>query len=181
MPKVPYPYEVNGKLVTGNGFLIPICSLSNRSLLPSLTVLMIRKAPVFANLINRNNFVFMYISASFKKRSNQNMYIYFKKKSGRRGGHKLQKRRLLWGLSNHRQREATRVGRGVILSQKWGDTIYGWSLMLIAITTFFWNFFMRKHVILVIYWIYEVNKIFRREIVTSYLESTTNPACLPWK
>ena len=39
MPKVPYPYEVNGKLVTGNGSLIPICSLSNRSLLPSLTVL----------------------------------------------------------------------------------------------------------------------------------------------
>ena len=28
MPKVPYPYEVNGKLVTGHGFLIPICSLS---------------------------------------------------------------------------------------------------------------------------------------------------------
>ena len=39
MPKVPYPYEINGKLVTGNGSLIPICSLSNRSLLPSLTVL----------------------------------------------------------------------------------------------------------------------------------------------
>ena len=39
MPKVPYPYEVNGKLVTGNVSLIPICSLSNRSLLPSLTVL----------------------------------------------------------------------------------------------------------------------------------------------
>ena len=38
MPKVPYPYEVNGKLVTGNGSLIPICSLSNSSLLPSLTV-----------------------------------------------------------------------------------------------------------------------------------------------
>ena len=38
MPKVPYPYEVNGKLVTGNGSLIAICSLSNRSLLPSLTV-----------------------------------------------------------------------------------------------------------------------------------------------
>ena len=38
MPKVPYPYEVNGKLVTGNGSLIPICSLSNRSLFPSLTV-----------------------------------------------------------------------------------------------------------------------------------------------
>ena len=33
MPKVPYPYEVNGKLVTGNGSLIPICSL-----LPSLTL-----------------------------------------------------------------------------------------------------------------------------------------------
>ena len=39
MPKVPYPYEVNGKLATVNGSLIPICSLSNRSLLPSLNVL----------------------------------------------------------------------------------------------------------------------------------------------
>ena len=39
MPKVPYPYEVNGKLVTENGSLIQICSLSNCSLLPSLTVL----------------------------------------------------------------------------------------------------------------------------------------------
>ena len=38
MPKVPYHYEVNGNLVTGNGSLIPICSLSNRSLSPSLTV-----------------------------------------------------------------------------------------------------------------------------------------------
>ena len=38
MPKVTHPYEVNGQLVTGNGSLIPICSLSNRSLLPSLTV-----------------------------------------------------------------------------------------------------------------------------------------------
>ena len=36
-PKI-VPYEVNGELVTGNGFLIPIWSLSNRSLLPSLTV-----------------------------------------------------------------------------------------------------------------------------------------------
>ena len=35
MPNVPYPYEVNGKLVMGNGSLIPICSL-----MPSLTVLM---------------------------------------------------------------------------------------------------------------------------------------------
>ena len=26
MPTVPYLYEVNGKLVTGNGALIPICS-----------------------------------------------------------------------------------------------------------------------------------------------------------
>ena len=40
MPKASYPYEVNGKLVTENGSLIPICSLSNRSLLPSLTVSM---------------------------------------------------------------------------------------------------------------------------------------------
>jgi hypothetical protein len=43
MPNVPYPYEVNGKLVTGNGSLIPIRSLSNRSLLPSLTVLVYSK------------------------------------------------------------------------------------------------------------------------------------------
>ena len=42
MPKVPYPYEVNGKLVTRNGSLIPIRSLSNRSLLPSLTVYLIK-------------------------------------------------------------------------------------------------------------------------------------------
>ena len=39
-PKI-VPYEVNGKLVTGNGSLIPICSLSNRALLPSLTVHML--------------------------------------------------------------------------------------------------------------------------------------------
>mgnify|MGYP001420332417 CR=1 FL=1 len=39
MPNVPYSYEVNAKLVTGNGFLIPISSLTKRSLLPSLTVL----------------------------------------------------------------------------------------------------------------------------------------------
>ena len=38
MPKVPYPYEVNWHLVTGNGSLTPICSLSKRSLSPSLTV-----------------------------------------------------------------------------------------------------------------------------------------------
>ena len=38
MPKVRYPSEINGKLVRGNVSLIPICSLSNRSLLPSLTV-----------------------------------------------------------------------------------------------------------------------------------------------
>ena len=48
MPKVPYPYEVNGKLVTGNGSLIPICSLSNRSLLPSLTVLI----PLISTMVN---------------------------------------------------------------------------------------------------------------------------------
>ena len=38
MPNVPYSYEVNGKLVAGNGSLIHISSLSKRSLLPSLTV-----------------------------------------------------------------------------------------------------------------------------------------------
>ena len=41
MPKVPYPYEVNAKLVTGNGSLVPICSLSDRSLWPSLTIVII--------------------------------------------------------------------------------------------------------------------------------------------
>ena len=39
MPNFPYSYEVNGKLVTGNGSLIPISSSSKRSLLTSLTVL----------------------------------------------------------------------------------------------------------------------------------------------
>ena len=38
MPNVSYSYEVNGKLVTGNGFLTQIFSLSNSSLLLSLTV-----------------------------------------------------------------------------------------------------------------------------------------------
>ena len=52
MPKDPYPYEVNGRLVTGNGFLIPICSLSNRSFLPSLTV------PNFMNLWHSPHQVF---------------------------------------------------------------------------------------------------------------------------
>jgi hypothetical protein len=35
---VPYPYEVNLQLVTGIGSLTPICSSSNHSLTPSLTV-----------------------------------------------------------------------------------------------------------------------------------------------
>ena len=38
MPNVPYPYEVNWH-VTRNGSLTQICSLSNCSLSPSLTVL----------------------------------------------------------------------------------------------------------------------------------------------
>ena len=38
MPNVPYPYEVNWQLVSGNGSLTPICFLSNRSSSPSLTV-----------------------------------------------------------------------------------------------------------------------------------------------
>ena len=36
---VPYLYEVNWQLVMENGSLTPICSLSKRSLLPSLTLL----------------------------------------------------------------------------------------------------------------------------------------------
>ena len=35
MTNVPHPYVVDWQLVTGIGSLIPICSLSNRSLLPS--------------------------------------------------------------------------------------------------------------------------------------------------
>ena len=54
MPKVPYPYEVNGKLVTGNGFLILICSLSNRFLLPSLTVY------VFSYSLKKEVFVYFF-------------------------------------------------------------------------------------------------------------------------
>jgi hypothetical protein len=38
MPNVTYPNEENWQLVTGNGSLTLICSLSNRFLLPSLTV-----------------------------------------------------------------------------------------------------------------------------------------------
>ena len=38
MPNVPSSYEVNWQLVTGNGSLKPICSLSNSSLLLSLAV-----------------------------------------------------------------------------------------------------------------------------------------------
>ena len=40
MPKVPYPYDVNGKLVTGNGCLIPICFLSNRSVSARLLLIL---------------------------------------------------------------------------------------------------------------------------------------------
>ena len=51
MPKVPYPYEVKGKLVTGNGSLLPICSLSNRSLLPSLTICNFLFKFLFRNIV----------------------------------------------------------------------------------------------------------------------------------
>ena len=51
MPKVPYPYEANGKLVTGNGFLIPICSLSNSFLMPSLTVVEVEKYLLFSDCL----------------------------------------------------------------------------------------------------------------------------------
>ena len=68
-PKVPYHYEVNGKLVTGNGSLIPICSLSNRSLLPSLTVQgRIGKSSLFEsvdrNVLNVDRVLFLSTSES---------------------------------------------------------------------------------------------------------------------
>ena len=54
MPNVPYPYEVNWHLVTGNGSLIPICSLANRSLLPSLTVpYFLKVCPIFVGHISQ--------------------------------------------------------------------------------------------------------------------------------
>ena len=49
MPKVPFPYEVNGKLVPGNGSLIP--SLSNCSLLPNLTVPSNKIGQIFSMLV----------------------------------------------------------------------------------------------------------------------------------
>ena len=42
MPNVPYSYEVNVKLVTENGSLTTICSLSNRSLSSSLTLVLFK-------------------------------------------------------------------------------------------------------------------------------------------
>jgi hypothetical protein len=47
-------------------------------------------------------------------------------------GHKLQKRCLPWGLSSHRRSEETGGGRGFIKLEKWGDVIYGWSLIIIT-------------------------------------------------
>ena len=57
MPKAPCLYEVNGKLVTGKGSLILICSLSNHSLLPSLTVLFLND--FMKNLQTRNALAFL--------------------------------------------------------------------------------------------------------------------------
>jgi hypothetical protein len=54
--------------------------------------------------------------------------FFVEKKMGE-GGHKLQKRRLLKGLSSLRRSEETGGERGVIKSEKWGDVVYGWSLM----------------------------------------------------
>jgi hypothetical protein len=48
-------------------------------------------------------------------------------------GHKLQKRCLPWGLSSHRRSEETGGGRGFIKLEKWGDVIYGWSLIHLPI------------------------------------------------
>ena len=57
MPKVPYSYEVNDKLVTGNGSLIPTCSLSNCFLLPSLTVLDSKRISKHPNEIFEFSFI----------------------------------------------------------------------------------------------------------------------------
>ena len=69
MPKVPYPYEVNDKLVTGNGSLIPICSLSNRSLLSSLTVHTIRNY----NLGPNETEIFSLINNTYQTFSQQHL------------------------------------------------------------------------------------------------------------
>ena len=52
MQNFPYPYEVNWELVTENGSLTPICSLSKRSLSPSLTVL--RKCKMKNCFVNKS-------------------------------------------------------------------------------------------------------------------------------
>ena len=58
MPNVPYPYEVNWHLVTGNGSLIPICSLSNHFLSPSL---------LYYKDFHRENYLFCYLQISNDK------------------------------------------------------------------------------------------------------------------
>ena len=65
MPKVPYPYEVNGKLVTGNGSLIPMCSLSNRSLLPSLTIHIFTLLQKSTNPHKEGTWYFVYVRLYF--------------------------------------------------------------------------------------------------------------------
>ena len=53
MPKVPYPNEENGKLVTGNGSFIPICSFFKPLLIakPSLTVPSNKIGQIFSMLV----------------------------------------------------------------------------------------------------------------------------------
>ena len=67
MPKVPYRYEVNGKLVTRNGSLIPICSLSNCSLLPSLTVLISFSGACYYLSSTINPFLYSLLSVRFRR------------------------------------------------------------------------------------------------------------------
>ena len=73
MPNVPYPYEVNWKLVTGNGSLTPICSLSKRSLAPSLTVPAERHAACMELFLAKNgkicNWVLRMVFSFFLKHS----------------------------------------------------------------------------------------------------------------
>ena len=50
MPKVPYSYEVNGKLVTGNGSLVPICSFNIKLfLIAKFDCINLKKIPTYSS------------------------------------------------------------------------------------------------------------------------------------
>ena len=72
---IPYPYEVNGKLVTGNGSLIPIFSLSNSSLMPSLTVPNIQRQSHYQAITNLYYATMIWPQSSVEPQIKEGMYV----------------------------------------------------------------------------------------------------------